>query len=516
MVALFPLGLQAAVVSQERAAATAQALLPRYVSEFNSEVHSVRTVYYEGMKAYHVVQFTHGGWALISADDHSTPLLGYNPEGFYPDDDAAMPDNVRGMMDWYSLQVVNNAKDWSPRHHGWEEASRPVQESRRLAASDVVKPLISICWNQSGRFQKYCPSNSSGQAVVGCVAVGMAQAMSVAKWPDRPVGNFGYTSPAFGSLYIDYDSEPAYNWNAILSGANNYDDVARLLYHCGVSVSMDYGVDGSGSQTSYIATALQRNFKYPKSAKFYSRSSYSGDWHKLLLTELKAGRAIAYSGADPKKNYGHCFNIDGYDGTHFHVNWGWGSPSTYNAYYPLDGLKDTRMDANYTDGQGAVVGIRPPSEKPSDIFLSNNSIMAMKPAGSVVGDITVESEAENPTYEYKIVGEYNVIFHMNMPAPFKVENGQLVTTEELSLEDGDRNIEITVTNTKNKGSVTRSFTIFVTATDGINLVETTPTVESEELYNLKGMRIGAPGRGLSIARQRMSDGNRRSVKRIIK
>ena len=104
-----------------------------------------------------------------------------------------------------------------------------------------------------------------------------------------------------------------------------------------------------------------------------------------------------------------------------------------------------------------------------------------------------------------------------MPAPFKVEDGYLVTTEELSMDDGSsRTIEITATNTQNKASVTRHFTIHVTATDGINLVETTPTVVNEEHYTLSGMRVSrADRKGISIIRQRMSDGSSRCIKRTV-
>ena len=368
-------------------------------------------------------------------------------------------------------------------------------------------------WNQTGAFQKYCPKTNEGQAVVGCVAVGMAQAMSVAKWPDRPVGEFGYTHSVYGSIYVNFDNEPDYNWDAILSGANGKDDVARLLYHCGVAVKMDYGVDGSGSQTSYVASALTRFFKYPQSVKYYNRDSWNDDdWRNMIVTELQEGRAVVYSGSDPVKNYGHCFNLDGFDGTSaFHVNWGWGGAG--NAYFQLNGLKDAHMDMNYTNGQGIVIGVRPPSDKPSNIYLSANSVQAMQPAGTVVGTITVESEAEDPVYEFNVIGEYNVLFHTNMPAPFKVEGDELVTTEELTGEKEEYNIEITATNINNKASVTRHFTIHVTSSTGINVLDTTPTVISEEYYNLEGLRLDKP-QGLSIVRQRMSDGSTHTMKKI--
>lgn len=513
MATLLPVSLQAAEVSQERAAATAKAIMADRVEGFQGDIKNVKTVWYEGQKAYYVVQFAPEGWMLISADDQSDPLIGYSPDSVFPEEND-MPVNMQGQMNWYGDQVKRNARFSGPRHRGWTELSRPVQSSRR-AASGKVEPLIKVNWNQTGSYQRYCPKTNDGQAVVGCVAVGMAQAMSVAKWPDRPVGEYGYTHSTYGSIYVNYDEEAPYDWNAILSGANSNDGAARLLYHCGVSVKMDYGVDGSGTQTAYIAGALTRNFKYPQSVRYYSRDGWDDEeWRDMIITELQEGRAVAYSGSDPKKNYGHCFNLDGFDGTSaFHVNWGWGGVG--NAYFQLNGLKDAKMDMNYTNGQGVVVGIRPPSEKPSNIYLSGNTVKAMQPAGTVVGTISVESEAENPTYEFKVVGEYNVIFHMNMPAPFKVEGGQLVTTEELSADDGDYNIEITATNTQNKASVTRHFTIHVTSGSGINVMETTPAITSEEYYNLKGMRMDKP-QGLSIIRQRMSDGSSQFLKKVNK
>lgn len=505
-VTLLPLTLHAIEVSQEEAVATAKAVMTERVEGFMGVVKQVKAVYYDGRKAYYMVQFDNG-WTLISADDHSDPLIGYSPDGVFPSA-WEMPDNMRGMMDLYGENVVRNALT---------EAQLPCKQRpaqvRRYASTDKVEPLIKVNWNQSGNYQKYCPKTNAGTAVVGCVAVGMAQAMSVAKWPDRPVGEYGYSHNTYGSIYVNYDAEPAYNWTAILSGANGYDDVARLLYHCGVSVRMDYGVDGSGTQTSYIASALQRNFKYPQSVKYYSRSNFSDDdWMDLVLTELQAGRAVAYSGSDPKKHYGHCFNLDGFDGSSaFHVNWGWGGVG--NAYFQLNGLKDAKMDMNYTDGQGIIIGIRPPSDKPSNIYLSSTKVAASQPAGMVVGTVVVESEAENPVYSFVLKGKYSARQHKYLEAPFQIIDGLLVTTKEL--KEGTEQVTITATNTKNNGSVERTFNIqVVTAADGVTLPQTNAKVMDEEIYLLNGMRMDAATKGLRIIRQRMSDGSYRTVKRM--
>jgi len=500
--------IQAAEVSQERASAVAQQLVAERVEGFNTEITSVKAMTYEGQKAYYIVQFTQGGWALISADDNSAPLIGYSDTGVYQTENQ--PENMKGMMEVYSQQVIRNARLRNVRsHQGWETQSQHRAASR---ASAKISPLITVNWNQTGSYQKYCPKDANGQAVVGCVAVGMAQAMSVAKYPARPVGSYGYDSATYGYLSIDYDKEPDYNWSAILSGANGKDDVARLLYHCGVSVNMDYGVDGSGTQTAYIVSALKRNFQYPQSVTYYKRDGYSGDWKELILTELREGRAVAYSGHDPVKNYGHCFNLDGYDGSFFHVNWGWGGSN--NAYFGLDALRDLTMDMNYTEGQGVVVGFRAPSIYPSNIILSNNTVQVSQPAGTTVGTVAVESEATNPTYTFTIKGEYSPVFHTYLPAPFQIVDGILVTTESLSMEDHPDGIgiDITATNNENGGSVTRHFTIYLTNSSGIDNLANDQDVILEQTFNLLGQHAGANTKGIKVVRRKLSDGSVRTTK----
>ena len=480
-------------VSRERAVSVA-------CEKVSGDVESVKAVNHEGQKAYYIVQFRQGGWVLVCADDCSIPVIGYSPDGVYQTE--GQPENVRGMMTLYGEQIIRNKRLGGQPHALWRDEARVISTRAAVDAGDKIAPLITVNWNQTGSYKKYCPQDSKGQAVVGCVAVGMAQAMSVARWPARPVGNHGYSHSAYGSIYVDYDKEPAYDWNAILTGANNRDDVARLLWHCGVAVNMDYGVDGSGTQTSLIPNALKTYFGYPASVKFYSRKNYDGDWAELILNELSEGRAVAYSGADPVKNYGHCFNLDGYDGSFFHVNWGWGGAN--NGYFGLDGLKDATMDMNYTDSQGVVVGIRQPSDLPSNIDLSCKVVQAGLPAGTLVGDVLVESEAEAPVYRYELRGKYSARQHKYLDAPFEVVNNQLLTTEKLAV--GTQTVTITAVNTKNLGSVERTFNITVTA-------DATPVSEvyqgaavRRKYYSLCSEQLSVPRRGVNIVYTTLPDG----------
>ena len=508
--------VNAAEVTPSKAAAVAKQMMMQKVDGFDDEVKDVKTVGYEGKASYYVVSFRKGGWALISADDMSSPLLGYNPEGTF--ETEGQPENMKYMLDIYSRQIRDNARFNGSRHAGWEQASRPTGSDARRAprrAATVVKPLIKVNWNQTGAYASFVREWTKDSNVpVGCVAVGMAQAMSVHRYPDRPQGYHAYTSANYGSLYVDYDNAQPYDWDAILSGADMKIHVARLLWHCGVSVNMNYAPGGSGANESAIPKALKNYFKYPDVANVYYRDSYDGNWKQLIVDEITSGRAVIYCGADPVKSYGHCFNLDGYDGEFFNVNWGWGGAN--NGYFSLDALRDATMDMNYTSGQSAVVNVRPPSEKPSNIYLSKKVVAYSQPAGTVVGDVTVESEAKNPTYTFKVMGEYNVVFHTTMPAPFKVVDGQLVTTEVLTEEEygSEIKISITVTNNQNKASLTRDFTIKLADASGIIDVKEADMITGKSYYTAAGAQLNEMQQGINIVRKRMADGSISTIKVI--
>lgn len=502
----------AADVSPEIAKIKAKEIMNARFVSFDASNAKVTPVMYNGQKAYYVVQFVNG-WTLIAADDRTEPLIGFSDEGTFVVND--MPAPIKSVIDCFSKRVTDRANHLTAKSAGWENGSDVNRATTRATVS--VEPLIKVKWNQTGAYKKYCPTNSQGQAIVGCVAVGMAQAMSVARWPERPVGEFSYTCENFGQQYINYDKEPAYDWNDIIAGNNNKDGAARLLWHCGVAVRMGYGIDGSGTQTTYIVSALQRNFSYPKSVIHYDRSSFSEeDWNNMMYNELSNGRAIAFHGYDSKGGYGHCFNIDGYNNGAYHVNWGWGGSN--DGYFELHALKDLTMGMDYSEEayQGAVIGIRAPSDKPSDIRLSNTSVEAQKPAGTEVGDIEVENEAmETPTYTWQILGPYNPILHKRLPAPFEVKDGKLVTTEVLKSEDGNRSITITVTD-QNGNSVSRDFTIKVLDATGIGNVKIDNLANMTQSYTVDGTHTNGKDKGIIIICGKTAEGKKTAIKVIKK
>lgn len=503
--------VRAEVVDQKRAAQFVEENLSGKMV-YGAHVRDTESVYKEGIMVYHIVNMEPEGWAIVSASDAVLPLLGYSDKGSLETD--VMAEVMSEWLDSYAGQIRDAvlAKDRSLAR--WENPRHSTLETR--GSSDIVDPIIQVSWNQGRPYNQFCPSDARGASVVGCVAVGMAQAMSAVRWPERPTGQKQYRHSSYGTISIDYDLEDSYDWNKIVNGDDNKVWVAHLLYHCGVSVNMDYDPDGSGTQTSLVASALQNYFSYPSSVKYISRDSYSGDWAALMIGELKAGRPIIYSGADSKGQYGHCFNVDGYDGNSmFHLNWGWGGHG--DGYFTIDGLRDKKMDMNYDIQHAAVIGLRAPSATPTDFTLSNTEVELGSPKGTRIASVSVVSDISD-LYMYKITGTYNVVTKKYNPVPFEFDFiGNLVTSQAVT-EAKEYKTLVTVTSPKTKESLTKEYSIIVktgTDIDGIMLQEPV----SVSYYSLTGQKVENPGLYADKVLIKVSvwpDGSTTTVKQIAK
>jgi hypothetical protein len=405
--------------------------------------------------AYYVVNFAPQGWAIVSADDYVDPIIGYSTEGAF--DPMRVPDNIDYMLRYYKDMVTLGAREGRVTRSAWKNTTFALTR-----AGVAVDPLIKVNFNQSSPFNKYCPGEDKDKALVGCVAVAMSQAMTVQRYPDRPQGTMTYTSSNYGKQTINYDGERAYSWDNIISGANSYDEAARLLWHAGVSVRMDYGTDGSGipaSQPDRISTALRTYFGYGSDVRYVWKSTYQDDWERLILNELNAGRAVVFNGVDSDNNSGHSFNIDGFDGSsNYHVNWGWGGYG--NGYFRLDNLR--YGSSYYNDYQVVIVGIGSPNRSLRSIALSETSIDENLPAGSVVGSLTVNGETPASSMTFEVRGLYNSTTGKFAEVPFKIQDNCLVTTEVLTVAKASSySLDIKVTDSEKNESLTQGFTINV-------------------------------------------------------
>ena len=232
---------------------------------------------------------------------------------------------------------------------------RPLSADGDGAGADVA-PLVEVSFHELGAYSSLCPD---GQPA-GSAAVAMAQAMTVWRHPSRPVGS----SP------IHFDAQPDYKWADIVAQPPTA-ATARLIWHCAVAAGTRFAPDFSTVDClDSVAAAMVRTFSYSDSMAVLSRDGYDGDWHELILGELRQGRPVIYQAADTDKGYTHTLIIDGYDsGTRrWHANMGQGGAD--DGWYALEGLRLQSLDMRLSASQWAIVGLRPgedPGARPGGI-----------------------------------------------------------------------------------------------------------------------------------------------------
>lgn len=445
------LGGHAKEVTKEYATQYAQT----YLQTRSGEQLKVQRVEVTASKAYYIINFAPQGWVVMATDDVVSPVVAYSTAGYI--DEHTLPANMSYMLQEYERQMQDIKKVETKEHPRW----RTPQNALTRASRTPVEPLILVNWNQSEPYNVYCPQK---KALVGCVAVAMGQAMSVQRYPSRPRGEMSYSCANYGTLSIDFNAERAYNWDDIMSGANNCDEVARFLFHAGMSVKMRYGEDASGvlySQlTALLTNAMKEHFSYPEGIVHYVRDYYDDDWEQLIVNELNAGRAVIYNAIDSQNGSGHSFNIDGCDSDgNFHVNWGWGGYG--NGYFILNGLRDQFQGLHFDVSHLIVCGIGAPDQVLKNVSLSNARIEEGLEAGANVGSILVNGESPKSSYRITVHGTYNSKTGTYYEVPFIYEDGMLKTTEKLSSSNPTRNIEITVEDLESQASLTQGFRITV-------------------------------------------------------
>ena len=135
------------------------------------------------------------------------------------------------------------------------------------------------------------------------------------------------------------------------------DAVATLMRYCGQASMMDYTI---GSSAAFMSDQLSgiKKFGYNQEAKLLSRSDYSDEeWMGLIIEDLSAQRPVIYCGRSVTMI--HNFILDGYDGSKFHVNWGW--DGMYDGYYALDAMNGGGFTPTY--GHQMLHGVQP-NDKP--------------------------------------------------------------------------------------------------------------------------------------------------------
>ena len=313
------------------------------------------------------------GFVIIAADDCVTPILGYSYDNNFATEN--LPPNLKGWLDGYAEQIQTAVEMRATATEEIRTEWECLRQKKNLPirSETQVNPLIATTWDQNYPYNILCPEDplangnpTYGHVYAGCEACAMAQILKFWEYPNdaHSVIYHEYEHPVYGLLDANY-SYPggSYYWSFMpnqltsSSSTNQRIAIASLMYHCGVSVEMNYGPSGSGAYSSAAEIAFRAFFDY-NNATLETKSSYTDtQWISLLKNELDNGRPVFYSGSGTG---GHAFVCDGYNNSnYFWFNWGWSGQA--NGYFPLNALTPNTngYQHNYSYNQQAIIGIEP-------------------------------------------------------------------------------------------------------------------------------------------------------------
>ena len=339
------------------------------------------------------------GFVLVAADNRVQPILGYSTDSRFV---TPLPAHVFSFLQRYEQEITYcREHSISATNEIEQQWNSLIEGTYTPQLTTAVAPLLSTTWAQSPYYNSLCPDSSGVHAVTGCVATATAQVMKFWNWPATGYSSHNYTDDNFGYQSANFGNT-TYNWNQMpnelgaSSSATQVNAVATLMYHIGVAVEMDYGIEGSSAMlNSYgysgyacAENALKNYFRYKNTLhSVYKDEVTETNWISTLTNELNAGRPLLERGGGDAG--GHAFVCDGYDNNGlFHINWGWGNYQ--NGYFAHNALNP----GNYTfnEGTAVIVGIEPNGA----LFVSTPTLTFSQEGGSQTFTVTPNSTGNTP------------------------------------------------------------------------------------------------------------------------
>ena len=326
------------------------------------------------------------GFTIVSGDDELPEIVGYSAHG--NSENLMKTEGCAAFLKAYQKFVAAFTQ-------GDAKARKILAEQRALKADGryqqpKIDPLLGdIAWNQETPYNKMCPKYEGSElSVTGCVATAMAQVMMYYKYPNELQATIPAYTTATNKLKVNAISKgEEYDWGNMLPtyteeeyNTTQANAVAKLMFHCGAAVQMDYG-DSSGALLRPEDMSTYFGYDADLLQEVY-RSVYTlAEWKKILDRELEAKRPIIYGGVASNED-GHQFVCDGSDGEGlYHINWGWSGDS--DGYFDITLLDpDVRGTGAGTSADGynrdcsVIIGIAPDNGRKDEPLVKEHSLYA--------------------------------------------------------------------------------------------------------------------------------------------
>ena len=375
-----------------------------------------------GEPVFYRFDIKNSGFIIVSATDLVSPILAYSFEGTYkPNPIADMYLNkyekqIKAVKADNSRAFIEAKKSWS--HYNVEKFNPEPQR-----ATDYVDPLITTTWTQEKYYNTYCPYDQTisadrfdQHAVVGCVALNLANIRNYYRYPEVGIGGVSYYTatydengnPVYPRLEVMFANHH-YNFDAIPRKAENYTgELAKLIYHCGVSARIAYGhgygndgtIDGSSGNDANALSAMKVNWGFSskgvvlEAAPIVAGNNYP-KWADTLKAELRQLHPIYFAATTAEGATGHAFLVDGFDNTGlFHINWGWEGYG--NGFYQINFIVDPQGDGSvsYNTHESVIYNLYPAEQdaKPTSGTVRNTATRGCVTDGA--GNLSYENNTE--------------------------------------------------------------------------------------------------------------------------
>ena len=322
-------------------------------------------------------------------------------------------------------------------------------------------PLLTTSWHQGWPYNNDCPLGAGeARTYVGCVATAMAQILTYWQWPAEGRGYHSYWWNGEGSaepgyLYAQYwDS---YDWDNIVDNCDGGCDsaqqaaLAELNYETAVSVNMNFGTSGSGTQIPYVMGAFKAFFYYRNGVEMQYRVNHGpGSWFDIIKDEIDAGRPMEYG------IMSHAIVCDGWridtemELPQYHMNYGWGGAQ--NAWYFIDYLFCDWSGCDYIN-ESLVRYIEPDKsvmftadprlgQCPLEVSFEGGSDLTVDEWNWDFGDSETAS-LQSPTHTYTDGGVFDVTLDVTSSfVPYTRTKREYVIALADSLIAGDVDVQI--------------------------------------------------------------------------
>ena len=326
-------------------------------TQFAMERAMPELVYTGQNDAFFVYNIGDHNFVIIAGDDAHRPVIGYSDQSAF--DAANIPPALAYYLDGVAecIALLRNAVATPDVAAEWAS----VLDHGRLISRHGGRGTGYFCqtrWNQDYPYNYCCPEDpagSGGHAIVGCLATAMSQLMRFWAYPAQGIGSHCYNHSDYGEICADFGNT-TYDWDNMPNVLDNNSTEAEklatgtLCFHCGVTIDMGYGPDGSGGGSGPIPGVMHTYFNYCDAIVQLRRNDFETEtWKAMVREQFDMGWPMYYGGCD---NGGcHAFVCDGYDDFDmFHFNLGWGGGS--DGWYLID-------DAPYTNPADAMFNFVP-------------------------------------------------------------------------------------------------------------------------------------------------------------